>query len=262
MPRVRCHWALLGRTREALAAWSPAAQELVARHRGAFYAGGIAPDAIRLFAGVDKRNSHFYDDRRPETWDQVVMALLAAYPDLAQPGQAQPARHAWVLGYLTHILTDIAYWRHVLSHLAPFPEEAELHHGAWMLADDVTLTPDERSLDLATVDFEAVPPWISADAVRELLARLNQRILKAEGPWETELAYSRGYPDAVGRDPEELLRERLPRWQAAMAQSQARLGPDVWTTFRESALQGAVEAIGAYLAHVEASGSRPAPAAS
>ncbi|HEX2324713.1 MAG TPA: zinc dependent phospholipase C family protein, partial [Chloroflexota bacterium] len=103
MPRARCHWALLIQTREALRDAVPEAHRLVTDHRGEFFAGGIAPDAIRLFAGRDKPSSHFYDDQREDTWTGVVAAMCAAHPAIADPGRLPPPAKAWLLGYLTHV---------------------------------------------------------------------------------------------------------------------------------------------------------------
>ena len=123
MPRARCHWALLIQTRDALRDAVPEAHRLVTDHRGEFFAGGIAPDAIRLFAGRDKPSSHFYDDQRQETWESVAVAaaMCAAQPAVADPRRLSPEGRAWLLGYLTHVLTDVAYWRHVLSRLPRLP---------------------------------------------------------------------------------------------------------------------------------------------
>jgi hypothetical protein len=248
MPRVRAHWALLGRTLAALREQAPALAAALAAQRADFYAGGVAPDALRLFGGMDKRSSHFYDDQREETWGAVMQTIAQTHPAVADPAQLSPATRAWLAGYLAHILTDIAYWRTVLRRLPPFPEHAELHYGAWLLADALPLPPGDGNLDPGAVQYEAAPAWVDTRAVRELLDRVTGRLLVGEGMWAAELGYYRGRPELAGRSDEEILREHLPAWRAALAKAQPLLPPPVWEEFVASAVRGSVEAIAAYLA--------------
>ena len=219
MPRARCHWALLIQTREALRDAVPEAHRLVTDHRGEFFAGGIAPDAIRLFAGRDKPSSHFYDDQRQETWESVAVAaaMCAAQPAVADPRRLSPEGRAWLLGYLTHVLTDVAYWRHVLSRLPPFPAQAGAHHGAWVLADQQAIPAAERHLDGAALRFEHAPPWVDEHAVRRMLERVTGRVLPPDGMWPVELAYARNRLDLEGQTDGEVLRRVLPEWEANVA---------------------------------------------
>ena len=248
MPRARCHWSLLVQTREALRAARPAAYEVVSAHRGEFFAGGVAPDALRLFAGHDKPSTHFYDDQRRDTWGHVVATLCAAHPSMADPGRHQPATHAWMLGYLTHVMTDIAYWRHILARLPPFPEQGAVHYGAWMLADLVEIGTDDQTLNVAAVRFAAAPPWVEAEPVRRMLDRLTGGILGATDPISAELAYWRRRPEAHGQNDAQLLAERGAAWEHSLAAARALLPAAAWRAFHEDALQGAVQAIADYLA--------------
>ncbi len=247
MPRVRSHWAILGQVRRSLAAGDPTLATLIECRRADFYAGGVAPDALRLFAGRDKPSSHFYDDQRPDTWDLVLETLAAAHPVVADPSSFTAAQRAWLAGYLTHVQTDVAYWRIVLSRLPPFPEHASIHHGAWMLADSLPLPPDERVLNVDAVDFAAAPPWVDVPAVRRLLERMTGRLLLPDGIMATELAYTRGRPDSGGRGDEELLREHGAAWEASLAQARALLSPLVWQDFQEAAVAGSVMLLRRYL---------------
>jgi hypothetical protein len=256
MPRVRCHWALLGQTRAALRNVAPEAYALVTTHLSEYYAGGVAPDALRLYAGVTKAESHFYDDQRPQTWPAVLETVCVAHPEIALPGSLDPATQAWMVGYLVHLLTDIAYWRHVLSHLPPFPEQAELHHGAWLVADHlVTISDAERQVDVEGVRYDMAPPWVEEAAVRRLLNRLASHILPPDNMWAVELAYARR-PDIAARPDDDLLRERLPTWESSLAQIRTALDERVWNAFQVDAAQGAVETVSAYLGRGQLAGGR------
>jgi hypothetical protein len=255
VPRVRSHWAILGQVRRSLAESDPLLAALIERRRADFYAGGVAPDALRLFAGRDKHSSHFYDDQRPDTWDLVLETLAAAHPAVADPSSFTEAQRAWLAGYLAHVQTDVAYWRIVLSCLPPFPEHASIHHGAWMLADGLPLPPEERTLDLDAVDFASAPPWVDEPAVRRLLERMTGRLLLPDSIMATELAYTRGRPDTGSADDRDLLRQHAPAWEAALAQARARLPATVWQDFQQSAVAGSVALMRRYLGALSVPGS-------
>lgn len=247
MPRARCHWALLTRTRDALAAESPEAHAIAVAHRGEFFAGGLAPDALRLFAGRDKLSTHFYDDRRCETWDRVVTAICTAHPEVRSARQLSAPALAWMLGYLTHVLTDVAYWRHVVTHLPPFPAHIGVHHGAWLLADQVPLPAAERALAAEAIRFDLAPPWIDETAVRRMLDRVTNQILVPDGMWAVELAYYRTHPDAQCKSDDELLAERVPIWEGHLAAARAALADEHWGRFAEDAIASSVGALRSYL---------------
>ncbi|MGH2354644.1 MAG: zinc dependent phospholipase C family protein [Chloroflexota bacterium] len=247
MPRARCHWALLIRTRHALQTQAPEAYDLAVRHRAEFFAGGMAPDAIRLFGGRDKLSSHFYDDQRRETWDRVVEAMCLAQPAVADPGRLDDPARAWMLGYLTHVLTDVAYWRHVVTKLPPFPAHMGVHHGAWVLADQIAIPAGERTLDAEDLRFDAAPPWVDEPAMRQMLARVTGRILAMDGIWPVELTYLRSRPDLDGKPEAEVLAALLPEWEANLARARTALPADVWPAFQADAVAGSVAAITTYL---------------
>jgi hypothetical protein len=238
---------MLLRTREALRTALPPAHALVVAFPGEYMAGGVAPDALRLFAGHDKPSSHFYDDQRQETWERIVPAIRQAYPAVADPNRLEAPGRAWMLGYLTHLSTDVAYWRHVISRLPPFPQEIGLHFGAWVLADQVPLPPGERSVDVSQIRFDAAPPWVGAPAVRQMLDRVIDRILVPDDVWPSEVAYYRSRPEAQGLTDAQNLAERLPEWEANVAAARAVLPPEVWEAFYRDAVESSIRAIAAYL---------------
>ena len=247
MPRGRCHWALLVDVRNALRERAPEAHAVVAGHRPEYFAGGMAPDALRLFASADKLSSHFYDDQQTETWTRVVQTMNALHPEIANPRRLDGPATAWVLGYLTHILTDVANWRHVVTKLPKFPEGIGIHYGAWIIGDGFALPNDERHLDVAAVRFDAAPPWVQEAPVRQMLARMTERILLPDDTWSIELAYHRNRPEAAGKSDEELLAAQLPQWEACLAAATAAVPADQWRRFRADAVTSAVEAIQEYL---------------
>jgi hypothetical protein len=248
VPRLRCHWALLAETRHALLSDPSPIGPALDAHRNEYFAGGVAPDALRLFAGADKPSTHFYDDQRRETWDaqRVIERITSLHPDVAGPRRLPPAKQAWLAGYVAHIAADVAYWQNVLPHLPPFPERSEAHHGAWLIADDCALDSSDRSLDPESVDYGAAPPWVEPDVVRRMLVRLQTRIL-VDGMWPVELAYFRGRPGTEGRSDEALLAEQLPAWESSLAQARDLIPTTAWDAFRGDAVRRACQFVRAYL---------------
>jgi hypothetical protein len=246
VPRLRCHWALLAETRRTLLDDPLPIGRVLGDHRAEYFAGGVAPDALRLFGGADKSSTHFYDDQRHETWSTVVDEVARRYPSVADPRRLAPASQAWMAGYLAHISADIAYWEHVLPHLPPFPERSEAHHGAWLIADDCALPNDDRALDPDAVDYSAAPPWVAPEPVKRMLERLRSRIL-VDGMWTVELAYFRARPETATREDDDLLAEYQPAWESNLAQARQLIPSGAWDAFRRAAVQRAAETVRAYL---------------
>ncbi|HET7770198.1 MAG TPA: zinc dependent phospholipase C family protein [Chloroflexota bacterium] len=249
MPRLRCHWALLSEARRALLGDPPPIGTALGWHRAEYFAGGVAPDALRLFAGADKPSTHFYDDQRRETWDarSVIRRIATTHPQVADPTVLDAPAQAWLAGYLAHIAADVAYWEHVLPHLPPFPERSEAHHGAWLIADDCALDAGDRTLDPEAVDYAAAPPWVDAHVVKRMLTRLQSRIL-VDGMWPVELAYFRARPEAEGRSDDELLADLQSAWESNLAQAREMIPAAAWDAFRAAAVRRASEVVRAYLA--------------
>jgi len=219
---------------EAAAEALPAASAAVRAHWATYLAGGSAPDALRLLAGHDKWSTHFYDDRDRDTWDRVVASLRAAHPQAVPAGRLREAGWAWLLGYLGHITTDVAYWNTVLARLPP-PPPYGVHHGAWLLADRTPLPATVRAVDLETVAWAAAPPWVARGPVEQFFPFLARRIVPPDDPWEVEAAYHRagqpGHPTAA-----ELLAAHRPEWAANESLARAHLPDGIWDAFRREAL--------------------------
>jgi hypothetical protein len=249
MPRGLCHWTLLIRVLETLHEPLPAAFELARRQRADYLAGGIAADAIRIFAGADKPSSHFYDDRDPTTWTevQVVTTMRATQPGVADPAALSDAMQAWLLGYLTHVMTDVAYWRHVVVKLPPSPDLAA-HHGAWVLADRLAaeLSVAQRSIDRQAIHYDQAPPWVESAAVQRLLDQFTQLLLVADDAWQTEVANQRHRPHTCGLSDEEVLAQGLPLWEESVKLARAALPEQTWAAFQQDAITGAVAAVREY----------------
>jgi hypothetical protein len=256
MPRALCHWALLGEALVAITQHGPDVGALLELYRPDFYAGGMAPDALRLFAGWDKRRSHFYDDQDATTWDTVAQEIARIHPEVADASRLDPPGRAWLAGYLTHITTDVAYWRHILTLLPPFPEHADVHLGAWLLADDRPILPDSLTVDINRVHYESAPPWIEADAVRRLMVRVTEKLLPQTSMWPLEVAYYRARTAPTELSDEDILAEHGASWDKALAKARALLPPPVWDTFSRGAITGAVDVVLAYLKPSRASTTR------
>ena len=257
MPRVRAHWSLLVSTRQALREAVPWAYQAITSEPEAFFAGGVAPDAIRLFAGVDKLASHFYDDRDPSTWKTEV--VLDAFLGRGFHGVAPASDHAsraWCLGYLSHVFADVANWTYLQSHLPPFPAERGAHHGVWLIADQLPVSDADRILDVSRVPWQSAPPWVNPAAARRLLSALVTRVLTQHDPWLAEATYVRHDRDLMQAEPLNLpptgspdpqlvaLRDRhLPEWQLSIDRAKELVPSDAWVRFEAAAVAGSVEAI-------------------
>ncbi|MAG35868.1 MAG: hypothetical protein CL878_06460 [Dehalococcoidia bacterium] len=194
MPRGRSHWSLLGSLRDSLATACPTAHTLIRSHPATFFAGGILPDSLRLFAGMNKDSSHFYDDQRPATWDRAIATLCARNPAVANPGQLDDADIVWMLGVIAHITADLAYWEHIIPLLPPGPPFDARHYGAWLLMDRLPVPAGDRLLRWSDVAISALPPFGKAGALRQLWDQMVERVLPPDDPWVVESGYrSSGY---------------------------------------------------------------------
>ncbi len=223
----------------------------------AYFAGGVAPDAIRLFAGADKVGSHFYDDRDPSTWGvtTIVDAFLKRGFGDALPDRSDAAL-AWCIGYLAHVLADVANWTHLQSRLPAFPAERAAHHGIWLIADRLPVDDIDRTIELARVPYAVAPPWIDHAAVERLLSAVVNRVLTQADPWLAEATYVRHDRDLMQAEPLDLralgvpdstlvaVRDRhLPEWEASVARARLLVPDEAWSRFETSAIEGSIEAI-------------------
>ena len=254
MPRVRCHWALLARTRDATARNWPRLHADIVSESEAFFAGGVAPDAIRLFDSFDKRSSHFYDDQDPDTWStlSVVDTCLRERPPNLTDLHGSRRSRVWLYGYLAHIMADIANWTHILKHLPPFPEERAAHHGVWLLADRLTVSEPDRKLNLENVPYGDAPPWVLMAPVSRLLNTLVMHVLPQTDPWIAEATYVRRNADLRQAEPTDLLasgidatvlairdRHRF-EWEECIKQAEKLVPLSAWVEFERSAIESAI----------------------
>jgi hypothetical protein len=257
MPRVRAHWSLLIATRRAVRDAAPWAYRSIRNAPEAYFAGGVAPDAIRLFGGLDKVASHFYDDQDSASWyaNSILDAFLGRGFHGVGPTLDDPSL-AWCIGYLSHVLADVANWTHLQSHLPPFPAERAAHHGVWLIADQLPVDDVDRVLDVSRVPWEAAPPWVETAAVERLLTALVTRVLTQRDPWLAEATYVRHDRDLMQAEPLNLplaeigdshlvaVRNRyMPEWQASMNRARELVPAEAWVRFEAAAVRGSVEAI-------------------
>jgi hypothetical protein len=223
----------------------------------AYFAGGVAPDAIRLFGGMDKFASHFYDDREPSTWQ--TGAILDAFLGRGFHGVApdnDDASLAWCVGYVAHIFADVANWTHLQCHLPSFPAERAAHHGVWLIADRLPVDAVDRMLDVSKVPWEAAPPWVEPRAVERLLTALVSRVLTQHDPWLAEATYVQHDRDLMQAEPLNLppigagdpqligLRDRhIGEWQASVNRALELVPTEAWARFEAGAIDGSVDAV-------------------
>jgi len=220
----------------------------------AFFAGGVAPDAIRLFDSFDKRSSHFYDDQDPDTWStwSVVDTCLRERPPNLSDLHGSRRSRVWLYGYLAHIMADIANWTHILKHLPPFPEERAAHHGVWLLADRLTVSEPDRKINLDNVPYGDAPPWVLMAPVSRLLNTLVMHVLPQTDPWIAEATYVRHNADLRQAEPTDLLasgidatvlairdRHRF-EWEECIKQAEKLVPLSAWVEFERSAIESAI----------------------
>ncbi|HOC20031.1 MAG TPA: zinc dependent phospholipase C family protein [Anaerolineae bacterium] len=79
-------------------------REQFQRHSGAFFLGNTAAD-VQTVTGQPRPTTHFY--RIPPSGNpRGEVALLRAYPMLADPSQLSPEHAAFISGYLAHLVWD------------------------------------------------------------------------------------------------------------------------------------------------------------
>ncbi len=255
MPRGRSHWSLLGSLRNALATTAPAAHTLIAAHPATYFAGGILPDALRLFAGMDKDSTHFYDDQRPTTWDQAIDALCTRYPAVANPDRLDAAGIAWMLGVIAHITADLAYWEHIIPLLPPGPPFDGHHYGAWLLVDRLPVPAADRCLQWRDVAVGALPPFGNVDALRRLWDQMVERVLPPDDPWIVESGYRwSAYSPSLRRNEEQqprsldaLVREHSGEWAEYVSLVYDLLVPERCAAFIAGAMARGAQQIERYL---------------
>lgn len=121
MPNLIYHIALAQEGAEALP------HPLLRQYPGAFLLGATAPD-IRSMTRVEREETHF----APLTSQEVtagVRGLLEAYPSLRRPSLLSPPTQAFLLGYFSHLIADMAWvlwvFRPYFANTTLFPEPVE-----------------------------------------------------------------------------------------------------------------------------------------
>ena len=255
MPRGRSHWSLLGSLRDALATASPAAHALIVAQPATYFAGGMLPDSLRLFAGMDKDSTHFYDDQRPATWDQAIDTLCARHPAVANPDRLDATGIVWMLGVIAHITADLAYWEHIISLLPPGPPWDEHHYGAWLLVDRLPVPAADRRLQWCDVALGALPPFGNVDALRRIWDQMVERVLPSDDPWVVESGYRwSAYSPSLRRNEEHpppsldaLVRQHSKDWAAHVCLVYDLLVPECCEAFVAGAIARGTRQIERYL---------------
>ena len=177
----------------------------------------------------------------------MAQEIARTYPEVADATRLDRAGRAWMAGYLTHITTDVAYWRHILTRLPPFPEHADIHLGAWLLADALTASASAPVVDINSVRYEFAPSWIEAEAVRRLMMRVTEKLLTEPSMWPLEVAYYRGRTAPTELSDEAIRRRSSPvgrlGWRKPRSCCLRLCGRHLGTP----AIAGAVDVVLAYL---------------
>lgn len=104
---------------------SAPARRLLQAHYGPFLLGHTAPD-VQTVSGQQREETHFYT-LPPSSSVSAVQVLLNTYPVLARAERLEPARAAFLSGYLAHLLADELWWREIFHPF--FGPQAEW--GTW-----------------------------------------------------------------------------------------------------------------------------------
>lgn len=119
------------------------------RYTGAFLLGSTAVD-VQSITGQGRAETHFYhvfQDNPARAGD----TLLAAHPELASPHRLDPARAAFIIGYLAHLVWDELWLWNVFrpfymeSHLWPDRLTRNVHHNALRVLADRQAEAELRS---------------------------------------------------------------------------------------------------------------------
>lgn len=210
MPNLTYHIAL---------AWESAQRfphPVLQRYPGPFLLGATAPD-IRAMTRVHRDNTHF----APLSSQEItagVRGLLQVHPHLRHPASLCEATQAFLLGYFTHLIADMAWitliFRPFFSNPALFPEPAEglVLDRALQLALDQRVLPQVHTL-LPLLHGSEEPVEVGFLA-REDLARwrgIVQEVCGRPFSWERLRNYTRRlFPNgnlAAQRITEEFLRD-------------------------------------------------------
>ncbi|MCS7206706.1 MAG: zinc dependent phospholipase C family protein [Dehalococcoidia bacterium] len=144
MPNLTYHLAL---------AWECAQgfpHPLVHRHLGVFLLGATAPD-IRAMTRAPREETHFAPLSSQEVTAGIT-GLFQVYPHLRYPTALDEATQAFLLGYFSHLIADMAWVVHIFrpffgnTTLFPIPEEGQVLDRALQLSLDQQVHPQVQPL--------------------------------------------------------------------------------------------------------------------
>lgn len=149
-------------------------RQAINAHLGAFLLGNTAVD-VQSLTGQPRFDTHFYHVHGDST-ARACETLLAAYPELANPRQLNPAHAAFVSGYLAHLVWDECWLRDVFrpfymeSSLWPDRLTRNIHHNALrVLLDRQAEVALRRRSDLAPLLRSVQPnhwlPFVQPEAL-------------------------------------------------------------------------------------------------
>lgn len=188
MPRSRCHFALLARLHQKLREDLPDIADLADRERPAFYAGSIAPDALRYYSDLGKFGTHFYTESRQETWGHAVSGMFESHPELSDPGSLADRDLALIIGYISHLTVDEVF-RDVVTHQVHGIENwRPIIKGLWSLVDEIDLIDAGLGDTLPGFDPSWSLGFIDGEMVRAYLDIVGPWA-DTEDPWEAEKVF-------------------------------------------------------------------------
>ncbi len=240
MPRSRCHFALLGQLHNALYDQLPDIAEVVDREAPSFYAGGIAPDALRYFSDLGKFGTHFYSESRRETWGHAVSGLFDTHPDLSDPAGLPESSLALLIGYISHLTVDEAFRDEVTIHVHGTDDWRPIINGLWSIVDEIPVEQEGLVDALAGYTGQSDVGFIIGSMVREF-AELVAPWAETEDSWEAEKVFL----ELVGnRSPEDEAREV---WAKNREKAAVFIHPDRTTRFIDTALRVGLEEVTAFV---------------
>jgi hypothetical protein len=240
MPRSRCHFALLGKLHDVLCDQLPDIAELVDREAPSFYAGGIAPDALRYFSDLGKFGTHFYSESRRETWGGAISGLFNSHPDLSDPGGLSEDSLALLIGYISHLTVDEAFRDEVTIHVHGTDNWRPIINGLWSIVDEIPV--EQVGLVKALAGYTGLTDvgFITGSVVREF-SELVGPWAETEDAWEAEKVFLKLVGD---RSPEDEAREV---WVRNRAQAAVFIDQERTARFIDTALRVGLEEVTAFV---------------
>ena len=185
MPRGRCHFALLADLHDRFRSECPGAAALADAFTPDMLAGACAPDGLRFVGNQGKFATHFYTDRRKETWGRSVAGLFAAHPDLGDPGRLSDADVAVMIGYISHLTVDEAFRDEVTVHVYGVDNWRPVIMGLWSMVDEFSIDIDSYKTEVHRFMRRDNVGFIDCGVVSRYLDMVKPWAI-VEDPWEVE----------------------------------------------------------------------------